>query len=50
MFDDKRFKIRNIEDVFADIEQMRRVYTHVESLFLTDGNVLAARTDTYYKC
>ncbi|MGR5117970.1 B12-binding domain-containing radical SAM protein [Vibrio astriarenae] len=45
MFDDKRFKIRDIEDVFADIEQVRRVYTHVESLFLTDGNVLAARTD-----
>ncbi|MGL6259671.1 B12-binding domain-containing radical SAM protein [Vibrio sp. WXL210] len=49
MFDDKRFQIRDLEDVFADIEQVRRVYPHVESLFLTDGNVLAARTDYLLK-
>ena len=49
MFDDKRFKVRAIEDVFADIEQTRRMYPVVKSIFLIDGNVLAARTDFLLK-
>jgi radical SAM superfamily enzyme YgiQ (UPF0313 family) len=49
MFDDKRFKVRDIEDVFADIEQTRRMYPVVKSIFLIDGNVLAARTDFLLK-
>lgn len=49
MFDDKRFKVRPIEDVFKDIEQARRYYPYVESIFLIDGNVMAARTDYLLK-
>ncbi|WP_261817526.1 B12-binding domain-containing radical SAM protein [Vibrio gallicus] len=49
MFDDKRFKVRDIEDVFKDIEQARRVYPFVDSIFLIDGNVMAARTDYLIK-
>lgn len=49
MFDDKRFKVRDIEDVFKDIEEARRIYPHVESIFLIDGNVMAARTDYLLK-
>lgn len=45
MFDDKRFKVRDIEEVFEDIDSARRQYPNVESIFLTDGNVMAARTD-----
>ncbi len=45
MFDDKRFKVRELEDIFQDIEQSRIYYRHVESVFLTDGNVMAMRTD-----
>lgn len=45
MFDDKRFRVRPIEDVLKDIEEARRYYPHVESIFLIDGNVMAARTD-----
>ncbi|GEM81529.1 radical SAM protein [Vibrio superstes] len=49
MFDDKRFKVRDIEDVFKDIEQARVTYPLVDSIFLIDGNVMAARTDYLVK-
>lgn len=49
MFDDKRFKVRPIEDVFSDIEQARAMYPRVSSIFLIDGNVMAARTDYLLK-
>ena len=45
MFDDKRFGVRDIEEVFKDIESARRTYRHVRSFFLIDGNVLALKTD-----
>ncbi len=49
MFDDKRFKIRNIDDIFLDIEQARTLYPRVESIFLIDGNVMAIRTEILLK-
>ena len=49
MFDDKRFSVRDIEDVFADIEEARQLYPRVESIFLTDGNVMAVRTEYLMK-
>ncbi|MEL0607226.1 radical SAM protein [Vibrio echinoideorum] len=45
MFDDKRFKVRDIKDIFEDIDAARKVYPHVESIFLVDGNVMAIRTE-----
>lgn len=49
MFDDKRFKVRDIEDIFKDIEEARVIYPHVESIFLVDGNVMAMRTENLLK-
>ncbi|MDG3084892.1 radical SAM protein [Vibrio hannami] len=49
MFDDKRFKVRDIEDVFKDIEEARIIYPFVESIFLIDGNVMAMRTENLLK-
>ena len=49
MFDDKRFKVRELQDVFKDIEEARTIYPYVESIFLIDGNVMAARTDCLLK-
>lgn len=49
MFDDKRFSVRDIEDIFLDIEEARKLYSHVESIFLIDGNVMAMRTDNLLK-
>ncbi|MFA0442812.1 coproporphyrinogen III oxidase [Vibrio sp. 10N.286.49.C2] len=45
MFDDKRFKVRDIKDIFLDIEEARTLYPYVESIFLIDGNVMAIRTE-----
>ena len=45
MFREKKFRVRKIEDVLHDIESMRKYYPHVESIFLTDGNVLAIKND-----
>ncbi|MDP2489182.1 radical SAM protein [Vibrio splendidus] len=45
MFDDKRFKLRDIKDIFEDIDAARKIYPHVESIFLVDGNVMAIRTE-----
>lgn len=45
MFDDKRFKVRELDDIFADIAQARLRYPRVPSIFLIDGNVMALRTE-----
>lgn len=49
MFDDKKFKTRPIEDVFKDIEDLKRMYGHVDSMFLTDGNVMVLKTSYLLK-
>ncbi|MDO6761962.1 radical SAM protein [Agarivorans sp. 1_MG-2023] len=45
MFDDKRFKVRELADIFIDIEEARVIYPRVKSIFLIDGNVMAIRTE-----
>lgn len=44
MFREKRFRIKDIEEIFRNIEQARKVYPQVDSIFLIDGNVLALKT------
>jgi radical SAM superfamily enzyme YgiQ (UPF0313 family) len=44
MFREKRFRIREIEDIFKDIDGARKIYPHIGSIFLIDGNVLALKT------
>ncbi|MEH0019011.1 MAG: radical SAM protein [Desulfobacter sp.] len=45
MFREKKFGIRKIEDIFSDIDEARRIFPHVGSVFLIDGNVLALKTE-----
>ena len=45
MFRDKKFRVRDIEDIFKDIEEARKLYPFVESIFLIDGDVMAIRAD-----
>ncbi len=45
MFREKRFRVRDLEDVFKDIETARLLHPRVESMFLIDGDVMAVRTD-----
>lgn len=45
MFDDKRFRVRPLEDVFSDIDEARRKYRSVRTIFLIDGNVMVMKTE-----
>lgn len=45
MYKDKKFRIRDIAEVFADIEEGRRYYGNVRRVFIADGNALAMKTD-----
>ncbi|WP_028771390.1 radical SAM protein [Shewanella waksmanii] len=45
MFSDKRFSVRPLDAIFADIDTARATYPKVESIFLIDGNVMAMRSE-----
>lgn len=45
MFTDKKFRKRSFEDISKDIEEARRVYPSVNSIFLIDGNVMVLKTE-----
>lgn len=49
MFREKRFRIRNLEDIYRDIEEAGQYLHHVPAIFLVDGNVLALKTDFLLK-
>ena len=49
MFREKRFRIRNLDDIFKDIDEARTLFPQVKSIFLIDGNVLALKTDFLLK-
>lgn len=44
MFSDKKFRKRELEEVFKDIETLYSYYPHAQSIFLTDGNVMVLGT------
>ena len=45
MYDDKHFAMRPMEEIREDFEMARRVYRHVERVFLADGDALMRRTE-----
>jgi len=45
MFREKKFRIRKLEGIFKDIDEARRLYPLVDSIFLVDGNVLVIKTE-----
>lgn len=45
MFREKKFRIIGLEDILKNIDEARRTYRHIGSIFLIDGNVLALKTD-----
>lgn len=49
MFREKCFRIKDIEEIFAYIEEVKQYAPHIHSIFLTDGNVLALKTDFLLK-
>ncbi len=49
MFDDKKFGVRALSDIYRDIERAGELYQGVESVFLTDGNVLVLSSSKLLK-
>ena len=49
MFREKRFRIRDIDEIFKDIVEAGQIYPRVGSIFLVDGNVLALKTEFLLK-
>lgn len=45
MYKDKKFRIRNVEEILADIEEGKKYYRTVSRIFLADGNALAMKTE-----
>lgn len=40
MFKDKKFRVRNVDEVIEDLENARLMYRHVGRIFLCDGDAL----------
>ena len=45
MYKDKQFHIRQMEDIFEDIEMARKYYRYVGKIFLCDGDALCLSTE-----
>ncbi|MCL1809279.1 MAG: B12-binding domain-containing radical SAM protein [Clostridiales bacterium] len=45
MFKDKKFRVRDVKEVFEDLDMARKYYKRVERAFLADGDALALSTD-----
>ena len=45
MYKSKKFTIKPIEDIKNDISYFRQTYTHVERIFLADGDALILKTE-----
>jgi len=43
MYKEKRFAVRPLEEVLADFREARRLYPHVEKIFLADGDALVRK-------
>jgi radical SAM superfamily enzyme YgiQ (UPF0313 family) len=45
MYKMKKYRVRDPEEVKADLRQARLLYRHVESIFLADGNTVAMNSE-----
>lgn len=45
MYKDKKFRIRNLEDILADLHLARKQYKRVKRIFLADGNALIIKKE-----
>ncbi len=48
-FLEKKFRERELEDIFADIEEIAARYPGIERVFLADGNAMVVATDKLLK-
>ncbi len=45
MYKSKKFTIKSLEDIKADVNYFREMYSHVEKIFLADGDALIIPTE-----
>lgn len=45
MYKDKKFRMRNIDEVFEDLRSARARYSYIEKIFLADGDALIIPTN-----
>ncbi|WP_027623088.1 radical SAM protein [Clostridium lundense] len=45
MYKNKKFRIRNLEEIFADLEEGKTYYSRVDKIFLADGDALCLPTE-----
>lgn len=45
MFKEKKFRVRNVDEVMEDLQMARNYYRHVDKIFLADGDALALRNE-----
>ncbi|HBC95331.1 MAG TPA: radical SAM protein [Clostridium sp.] len=45
MYKKKKFRMRSMEEIYADLEEAREVYGHVDRIFLADGDALVLPMD-----
>ena len=45
MYKMKKYRVRDPEEVKADLHKARRMYRHVQSVFLADGNTIAMNSE-----
>ena len=45
MFKDKKFRVRDLNEVLADFDMARKYYKRVERIFLADGDALVLKND-----
>jgi radical SAM superfamily enzyme YgiQ (UPF0313 family) len=45
MFKDKKFRVRDMKEVFTDFDMARKYYRRVERIFLADGDALVLATE-----
>lgn len=49
MYKDKRFRIRNTEDIIEDLTEARRLYKSIKRVFIADGDALIIKTSELLK-
>lgn len=49
MFKEKQFRVRELDEVLADLDQARKYYRRIDKIFLADGDALVLKTDRLLK-
>lgn len=49
MYKDKKFRVRNIEEIVQDLKESREYYRTVKRIFLADGNALVLKNEDLKK-